>query len=206
MKEKIIEGANQLFMRYGVRSVTMDDIASHLAISKKTIYQFFKNKDELVTTVSTAHMEMEKSEFEHIEETSDNAIIEIIEVSVCFRNHMKEFNPKLLFELKKYHPVAWAVYTRFKLEFVKGHIERNIVKGIAEGYYREEIDPEILALHRIEQVEMIFDDRIFPKDKHDFAAVQMQLFDHFIHGLLTNKGREIFNQYLISSQSKTTLI
>ncbi len=205
MKEKIIEGASQLFMKYGVRSITMDDIASQLAISKKTIYQFFKNKDELVTTISSAHMEMEKSEYSEIEDNTTNAIEEIIEVSNCFREHMHEVNPKLLFELKKYHPEAWSVYTKFKTEFVKGHIKRNIEKGIREGYYREELDPEIIALYRLEQVELIFDEQIYPKEKFIFTEVPMKLFDHFVHGLLTDKGRELFQEYL-QSQSKTTLI
>ncbi len=205
MKEKIIEGASQLFMRYGFRSVTMDDIASHLAISKKTIYQFFKNKDELVTTISSSHMDMEKDDYSRIEGGSTNAIEEIFEVSNCFREHMHEMNPKILFELRKYHPDAWAVYTRFKTEFIKNHIVRNIERGISEGYYREELDPEVLATFRVEQVEMIFDVQKFPKDRFDFHHVQMQLFDHFVHGLLTPKGKELLNNYL-KSQSKTTLI
>lgn len=194
-----------MFMRYGFRSVTMDDIASNLAISKKTIYQFFKNKDDLVTTISSAHMEMEKNDYSKIESESINAIDEIYEVSKCFRDHMHEVNPKILFELKKYHPEAWAVYTKFKTEFIKNHIVRNIKRGIEEGYYRAELDAEVLAAFRVEQVEMIFDPQVFPKDMFDFHNVQMQLFDHFVHGLLTEEGKKLLDNYL-QSQSKSTLI
>ena len=196
MKEKILEGASKLFMKYGVRSVTMDDVASALAISKKTIYQFYKNKDELVTSISRSHMSEEKDDYSLIEENSVDAIDEIYQVSNCFRKHMADIHPKILFELKKYHSAAWQIYTKFKTEFVKNHIKRNIERGISEGYYRSEVNPEILSAFRVEQVEMIFDDNLFPKEKFDFTDVQLQLFDHFIHGLLTDKGRELYLNYL----------
>ena len=101
VKEKILEGASKLFFKYGVRSVTMDDVASYLAISKKTIYQFFKNKDDLITSISMAHMAEEKDEYLQIENVAGDALEEMVQVSSCFRRHMNEINPKLLFELKK---------------------------------------------------------------------------------------------------------
>lgn len=196
MKEKILEGASKLFMKYGVRSVTMDDVASALAISKKTIYQFYKNKDELVTSISKSHMEEEKYDYSLIEENSVDAIDEIYRVSNCFRKHMVDIHPKILFELKKYHSAAWQIYMKFKTEFVRNHIKRNIERGISEGYYRSELNPEILSAFRVEQVEMIFDDNLFPKEKFDFTEVQLQLFEHFVHGMLTDKGRILYINYL----------
>lgn len=196
VKEKILEGASKLFLRYGVRSVTMDDVASNLAISKKTIYQFFKNKDELVTSISRSHMEIEKDDYSAIENKSVDAIDEITQVSECFRKHMGDIHPKILFELKKYHSDAWQIYMQFKTKFVKDHIKRNIERGIAEGFYRDSINPDILSKFRVEQVEMIFDDMLFPKDRYDFTEVQMQLFDHFVHGMLTEKGRTLYSNYL----------
>ncbi|MGB3466712.1 MAG: TetR/AcrR family transcriptional regulator, partial [Cyclobacteriaceae bacterium] len=194
--EKILDGASKLFLRYGVRSVTMDEVASALAISKKTIYQFFKNKDELVTSISRGHMALEKHDYSTIEENSVDAIDEITQVSECFRKHMSDVHPKILFELKKYHSDAWQIYMQFKTEFVKGHLKRNIERGIAEGFYRDTINSDILSTFRVEQVEMIFDDMLFPKDTYNFTEVQMQLFDHFVHGMLTDKGRTLYTNYL----------
>ena len=176
----------------------MDDVASDLSISKKTIYQFFKNKDELVTSISKDHMAEEKDDYLEIESHSENALDEILQVSNCFRRHMNEINPRLLFELKKYHSDAWKVYMHFKTDFIKNHIKRNIERGISEGYYRAELDADILSTFRVEQVELIFDEQIFPREKHDFADVQMQLFDHFIQGLLTDKGRVLYSKYFTS--------
>jgi len=201
VKEKILEGATKLFFRYGIRSVTMDEIASNLAMSKKTIYQFFKNKDELITSISENHIEQEKRDYSSIEAKSMDAIDEICQVSDCFRKHMSEIHPKILFELKKYHSGAWGHYTEFKHQFIKGHIKRNILRGMAEGCYRKELNVDILSTFRVEQVEIIFDEEKFPRNTYNFAEVQMQVFEHFIHGLLTDKGRKLYLNYLNHNQN-----
>ncbi len=201
MKEKILEGATKLFFRYGIRSVTMDEIASALAVSKKTIYQFFKNKDELVTSVSENHLNLEKEEYSLIEQNSVDAIDEMCKVSVCFRRHMSETHPKILFEIKKYHSDAWNCYTQFKNEFIKGHIKRNILRGIEEGHYRKEINVDILSTFRVEEVELIFDETKFPRNTYDFTEVQMQLLEHFLYGLFTDKGRKQYLIYLNHNQN-----
>ena len=96
MKEKILEGASKLFFRYGVRSVTMDDVASHLAISKKTIYQFFKNKDDLVTSISKAHMEEEKDDYLQIEDSSGDALEEIMQRVFYEDEKLSEWRPRTM--------------------------------------------------------------------------------------------------------------
>lgn len=195
VREQIISGAGNLFTRYGVRSVTMDDIARDLAVSKKTIYQHFKDKDEIVTLATTAHMDKEKQEFRDIADTAINAIDEIAKVSGCLRRNVSEINPSLLFDLQKYHRKAWDVYMEFKNEFIRNTIVENLKRGIEEGYYREEIDAETIAMMRVEQVELAFDDRKFPRSKFDFREVQMQFFDHFVHGVITEKGRILYGEY-----------
>src|SRR5258706_1385580 len=109
-KDKILRGAADLFTRYGIRSISMDDIARHLAVSKKTLYQHFADKDELVTVASEAHIEESKKQFESFTTEAINAIDELAKISVCLRKDMTEMNPSLLFDLKKYHPKACAVW------------------------------------------------------------------------------------------------
>ena len=196
IKEKIVAGAGNMFTKYGVRSVTMDDVARELSISKKTIYQHFKDKDEIVTVATAAHMEMEKREFREIAETAVDAIDEIARLSTCVRKNVAELNPSLLFDLQKYHRKAWEVYMEFKNEFIMNSIKHKLHRGISEGYYRDEIDPEMLAILRVEQVQMAFDEKIFPRTKFDFREVQMQMFDHFVNGLVTKKGRILYDEYI----------
>src|SRR5688572_25842203 len=103
IKHKIIAGANELFMKYGIRSVTMDDIARHLGISKKTIYQGFSEKDEIVSAVTKMHCNMWEHKTSEIAKSTANAIEELLQFSVLFRDQMKRMNPNLMFDMHKYH-------------------------------------------------------------------------------------------------------
>jgi TetR/AcrR family transcriptional regulator, cholesterol catabolism regulator len=198
---KIIAGAGELFHKYGIRSVSMDDIARHLSISKKTIYQFYKDKDEIVTLSLKAHMDHEKIGYADIFNNSRNAIEELAMVSKCMREDFKEMNPSLLFDMQKYHPNAWKLWMDFKNEYIKNQVVDNLKKGIAEGFYRKEIDPETIAIFRVEQVQIAFDGTIFPTNKFNFKEVQMCLLDHFVHGIVTEKGKALYVQYLESEKS-----
>ncbi len=173
----------------------MDDIARELTISKKTIYQYFKDKDDLVYTVTKIHMDMERREMEEIEKSSVDAIDELAKISICMRKNLKDINPSLLFDLKKYHKKAWDQWLTFKNEFIKNNIVENLNKGIRNGFYRKEIDVEALAIFRVEQVQMTFDDGLYPSDKFELSELQMQLFDHFVYGILTDEGRNLYKEY-----------
>ncbi|MFT6882786.1 MAG: AcrR family transcriptional regulator [Marinoscillum sp.] len=192
LKEKILEGAHGLFVQYGVRSVSMDDVASRLSVSKKTLYQHFENKDQLVTEAMQFHMDIEMHNFSKVAEESVDAIDELMSITMCMREHVFKMNPSLLFDLKKYHSGAWAVFEDFKKNFIMKQITNNIIRGIKEGFYRPEIDPKVIATLRIETVQLAFDDNLFPRTEFDFTEVQLQLMSHFTHGLLSEKGRQAF--------------
>lgn len=191
--ENILYKAGELFHKYGIRSISMDEIARELGISKKTIYQYYKDKDDIVYRVIQRKIETEKVEFNAIYESSEDAIDELIRISYCLRNNLNKINPSLLFDIQKYHPRSWDLWIDFKNNFIKNNVLKSIERGKEEGFFRPQIDAEILATFRIEQVQISFDDKIFPRDKFDFTEVQMTLFDHFVHGLLTVKGQEIYD-------------
>jgi AcrR family transcriptional regulator len=192
VKQKILESAEDLFLRLGVRSVTMEDVAREISISKKTIYQFFENKDHLVREIVEHHLKGEKEQFDAISVNATNAIDEIHQISGCMRQNLREINPTTLHDLRKYHPNAFELFTQFKREFILGNVVNNLERGIREGYYREDIDAQVLAIYRVEQVETIFDHKLYPRDRFEMTHVQMQLFDHFIYGLLTDSGRKLY--------------
>lgn len=191
-----------MFHRYGIRSVSMDDIARNLSMSKKTLYQYYKDKDDLVTVALHKHMEMEKEEYDEIFTKSHDAIEELALVSKCIRKNLRDINPSLLFDMQKYHPKAWAMWVEFKNGYIKDSITQNISRGVLEGHFRAEVDPETLAILRVQQIEMGFDSNVFPTSKFDFREVQMRCLDHFIHGIVTEEGRKLFQEYL---QKETTL-
>ena len=105
-KEKLLKGAEDLFLRYGLRSVSMDDIARHLGVSKKTIYQHFADKDEVVATVAKSQMERQRDLFESIGKTAKNSVEELVLMSFALKETMKNINPSLLFDMQKYHQKA----------------------------------------------------------------------------------------------------
>lgn len=195
VKSKVLNGAVELFMKYGVRSISMDDIARHLSVSKKTLYQHFTDKEELVTTTSELHIEQSKKQYEALTKEAVNAIDELAKISVCLKKDMTEMNPSLLFDLQKYHPKAWGAWLDHKNVFIRDSVVRNIKQGIEEGYYRDEVNAEVMAAIRIEQIPIAFDERIFARDKFSIAEVQLQIFDHFVYGLCTDKGKKLYQKY-----------
>ncbi|QSE96960.1 TetR/AcrR family transcriptional regulator [Fulvivirga lutea] len=196
IEEKIIAGAAELFHKYGIRSVSMDDIARHLSISKKTIYQYYKDKNEIVSLSLKLHMDMNKQEYDEVFKESENALEELSKVSKCMRKDFKDMNPSLLFDLQKYHPKAWEMWTKFKNEYIKNQVQTNLERGVKEGYYRKEINPEALARLRVEEVQLAFDETVYPKDQFNFKELQLLFFDHFVHGIVTPKGKELYDKYL----------
>lgn len=204
-REKILEGVEALFMKYGVRSVTMDDIARHLAISKKTLYQHFADKDDLVYKMSESFLERAFRQYEAITRDSKNSIEELSKISVCMKHDMEHLNPSMLFDLQKYHPKAWNLWINHKTKVITESVIRNIRQGIDDGYFRSEINPEVMAITRLILIENAFDAQQFPRDRFNFAEVQSQLFEFFVHGLCTDKGKKLYQKYKESSYQPSIL-
>jgi AcrR family transcriptional regulator len=202
IKKKIIRGAETLFTKYGIRSISMDDIARHLSVSKKTLYQHFEDKEDIVTTTVQAHIERIMGEFDALQATAVDAIDEIAKVSQCLKRTMSEINPSLMFDLEKYHPRAWSVWVENKKKFIRESVIRNLKRGVEEGSFRPEMDLEIMATMRMELVQLAFDDRIFPTSQFKIPDVQLQIFEHFVFGLLTEKGRK---KYLKCKETQVEL-
>lgn len=195
IKNRVINGSDNLFSRYGIKSITMDDIAVSLGISKKTIYQHFKDKNELVLNVIQVHMKKEKEDLDQISKDSSNAIEEIYLVSQYLKAMLLKTNPTILFDLKKYHLKAYDYFQSHKHECIENSIVRNIKLGIKEGNYRTGFDPKIMARSRMVSLESTFNLVDYPSDEFDFVDVQLQLFRHFVMGLVTPEGEELFIKY-----------
>jgi AcrR family transcriptional regulator len=195
IKTKILRAAENLFMKYGVRSISMDDISRHLAVSKKTLYQHFADKEDIVSMACQAHIEAIVARFLEITKNSKNAIEELVKISTCLKKNTEDTNPSLLFDLQKYHPKAWSVWLNHKNKFIRESVIRNLKQGIEEGHYRPDLNVDIIAAMRLELVQMPFDDNAFPSTRFKIADVQMQIFDHFVHGIVTEKGRKLYQKY-----------
>ena len=195
IREKLLKGAEALFLKYGVRSVSMDDIARHLSVSKKTLYQYFVDKDEIVTQVAQSHLNLNRSQFDGIAAGAKNALDELMRINACMKRMMQGMNPTLLFDLKKYHVNAWELWTEHRNKHIRESVIRNVKQGMEEGLFRTNLNPEVLAMIRIETIQMLFNTDVFPADRYNLIDVHAQALDHFMYGLLTDKGRKLYEKY-----------
>ena len=145
IKEKIISESIGLFMQFGMKSVTMDDIARHMGISKKTIYQNFKDKEEIILSATERYLESELKVMESLQNISENAVEHLYKITVCIRDRMKNTNNSVLYDLKKYYTSAWAKYVAYKHDVIFKSVLGTLKEGIEEGWFRGDINPEIMA-------------------------------------------------------------
>jgi TetR/AcrR family transcriptional regulator, cholesterol catabolism regulator len=148
-----------------------------------------------VSMTCQAHIESIASQFLEVTKNSKNAIDELTKISRCLKQNTEDINRSLLFDLQKYHPKAWSVWLNHKNKFIRDSVIRNLRQGIEEGHYRPELNVDIIAAMRLELVQLPFDDTVFPASRFKIAEVQMQIFDHFVHGIVTEKGRKLYQKY-----------
>jgi len=152
VKERILAKAADLFMRYGIRSITMDEIASQLGISKKTIYQFFTDKDDLVSAVIEREIKTNEVECLQYAEKAGDAVQEIFIAVEDLDEMLKYMNPLMLYDLEKHHPRSYRKLKEFKYEFLYGVIMDNLQWGIAEELYRPDIQLDITTKSEVKFV------------------------------------------------------
>ena len=202
VKDKILQVAIEVLPRYGVKSVTMDELAQRLSMSKKTIYQHFKDKSELVDAVVEKMFIAQDEQIDAIKEKSHDAIEEMFLISVFMRGMLSSLDVSVIFDLRKYYPVAFERFRCHKDDNMKSHVVDNLKAGVEQGFYREEINIEILAKLKMVIMEGSFDPEMFPPDQHKIYDVQMELFDHFLYGVMTQEGLEKLNVYKDKYQVK----
>lgn len=196
---KILDRCERLFMRYGIKSVTMDDVSRELGISKKTLYQFFENKDDLIQKITTNHFETQNLAMEEVLAQSKTAIDQMFVIANWMNNLSKNMNPSLMFDLKKYHPGAWDVFINHRNTDVYNSIKNNLERGVKEGLYREDLNIEIITRIYIARVEMFIDNDIFPHDKFPPDHTFNVFMDYHIRGIATPKGIKLLEK--IKSQN-----
>ncbi|MEJ1928773.1 TetR/AcrR family transcriptional regulator [Nostoc sp. NIES-2111] len=189
-RTRILEGAEQLFFRYGIRTISMDEVARHLAMSKKTLYQHFENKEDLVFQIAQKHMDEDCRTWEqlHAQCVQASALVEMLMLTQMVRKEMADINPIIVHELKRFHPRAWKLLENQREDLFEKSIISNIVRGKTEGFYRADVDPKVSARARMIMLLMSFDPDVFPPTEFEFAHVQDQMMEHFVRGLLTEKG------------------
>ena len=185
---EILERVRELFFKYGVRSVSIDDICRDIGISKKKMYQYVHSKNELVEKL----LELERENFKIIFDTYNfegvNAIDILLTVSKEVGEHFRDVSPSMTFDLKKYYPDIYHKHIDDRIEFIFGKIKINIEKGINQGMYRNDLSIELVARLYIRRLIDLHNPEFFPADKFSFQTLFEVMFDNFIRGIANEQG------------------
>ena len=192
---RIFQQAHLLFMQYGLKSVSMDDIANKMGISKKTIYQFYADKEALVAEVVKQITSENQFQCDNDIINSENAIHEIILAMEQMSKLFETMNPSILFDLHKYYPQAFKLFLAHKNDYVYGKIKQNINRGIKEGLYRDDLNLEIVSRYRVESIVIAFNLEFQSSVKSSLVSIAQELSTFFLYGVVNEKGYKLINKY-----------
>ncbi len=193
--EKILSASAELFTQYGFKTITMDDIARRTGISKKTLYQHFANKDEVVNESVIWHKNNMGSSCTTILSESENAIEAMVKILVFFDEMHKRINPLALFEMQRFYPQAYKTFRDMLVENDVVMMRDNILQGIKEGLYREGLNADLMARYRLETSMLILQPSLLVSDRNNLMSVAMEIGEHFMYGLMTPKGEKLYQKY-----------
>lgn len=196
VRERILETASRMFRTYGIKNVTMFDIARECGVSKKTVYEHFKDKEELVQDGVRFLLNRHQLHLESFRQQSANAIEELLKEVEYMEQLGNSMNPVMLFEMQKYLPDIWKEVETFKQEQLLQAIIANLERGVKEGVYRNDLKMNIMAHMRILQMDMAFEPPKFPATQFNMREVMKEITTHFILGVTTMKGRKMAAEYL----------
>jgi AcrR family transcriptional regulator len=194
-KERILCKAHDLFNRYGFKRVTMDEIALKTGMSKKTIYQLFANKDEIVDAVVEELLSKSMCTCEQNTAKAENAVHEIFLNTEMVEEMLREMNPILYEDMEKFFPAVYAKFFDYKNKYIFQKVYENLKRGIEEGFFREELNIDIIAKFRVATLFIPFSQEIFPYAKYNLAQVEVETLELYLYGISTAEGQELIKKY-----------
>jgi AcrR family transcriptional regulator len=186
--KNILLKVRELYMKYGIKSITMDDVARELAISKKTLYQYVVDKDDLVGKFIDNEIAIRREEICKCFRIGYNAIEELFEISSFMNKLMRNQNSATDYDLKKYYPAHYHKTLTARREGIYNYILANLKKGIKEGLYRKEMDKEVIAKLYLWRTENIHFDELFTVEEFTSVKLFFELLNYHVRGIATEKG------------------
>jgi TetR/AcrR family transcriptional regulator, cholesterol catabolism regulator len=199
MEEKvneILQKVSELYFKYGIKSVTMDDVARELGISKKTLYEYFIDKNDLVSKFLEFHIKKIRCVFEEEKEDDGNAIDHLLFISKIMRNFLQEMNPSVHYDLQKYYPAIFKSLFEYKRNNMLDSVKQNIIRGMKEGVYRKDLNPEIIAHIYVNRVEGSMDADFLKTNDFTSSELFSEMFTYHIRGISSKKGIEYFEKQI----------
>jgi len=202
-KLQLTQTALELFMKYGIRSVSMDDLANELSVSKKTLYKHFSTKDDLVQATLSLEEEINRRKCLEVFKQENNAIDEILAIGNYIAEHMKSVNPSLIYDLKKYYPQSWEQFMdRHRSGIFYEVVYDNIKKGQKQGLFRKRLNVKTIAMFYLTRMSSVFDQNTFPLDEFNLGEIYFESLTYHIYGLASQEGRDYFESIRKSIKKK----
>jgi AcrR family transcriptional regulator len=198
--ELIIEKAKQLFFSYGLKSVSMDDIAKQSGLSKKTLYELFNHKNDIVFTVVGKLMRSHEELLITAHSTAHDAIDEVLKQDAGLSLFCKGLRPRFFYELEKFYPQAWAEVEKYKLK-IYDTISENLYKGQEEGVYRKDIDRKLIADLRLHQLVNVLKPKLLTSINLSVKQLADEYTVLYMHAITTERGKKLFDNYLNENRS-----
>ncbi|WP_258540887.1 TetR/AcrR family transcriptional regulator [Parvicella tangerina] len=193
-KLELTQKIAEVFMRLGIRSVNMDDLARNLSVSKKTLYKYFKDKSDVVKQVTQTIFNTEEELIAGVVETSENAIDENIRIFEIANRMLKDLHPSVLFDLQKYYPESFQIFHDHKNKFIKSCVVANLERGIEEGLYRPNLNVKIIAGLYLTRIGIIWDEELFPSGEFKHSEIHLEIIRYHIRGIASPEGLEYLSK------------
>ncbi|WP_127140558.1 TetR/AcrR family transcriptional regulator [Flagellimonas marinaquae] len=200
MRETIIQKATEMFLNLGFKSITMDDLAHEMGISKKTIYSHFKNKTELVEESTMTMCDFITCGIDNIVELKKNPIEELYEIKRFVMVHLKDEKSSPLYQLQKYYPKIHATLKERQYSSMHGCVIENVKRGMQMGIYRDNLNVEFVSRIYFSGVMSIKDNNLFPTKIFNKVELLDYYLEYHLRGIVTPKGRQILNSIINSNQ------
>ena len=189
-EQLFIEKALSLFQNYGIKSVTMDDLSKEIGISKKTLYQYFSDKADMVMKVIDFEFNRKSVIFNNVFSENRNAIEQLLALNNFIQEEHKAFKPSMMFDLKKYYPEVFQEFQVAKRQTLYNSIYKNLIRGKKEGLYRANLDEEILAKLYVFRAEYLLATDIFTIEEVITNKFVNEISNYHMHGIVSDKGLE----------------
>ena len=202
MKNKILHKAAEMFLNLGFKSVTMDDIANELGVSKKTIYNHFSNKTDLVKEVTDSVFEIVCEGINMICSKEENPIDELYEIKRFSMEYLKNEKASPQYQLQKYYPKIYATLKSKQFDIMQECVIENLKRGVEQGFYRETIDLGFISRIYFHGVIGIKDVDLFPLKQFSMNSIMNFYLEYHLRGICTEKGINKLNEIIINNQSE----
>lgn len=196
LKELILEKTRELFLTIGFKSVTMDQIAYDMGISKKTIYNFFENKNELVKAVTSYMFNSITNGVTEIKKNSDNPINELYDINLFLIKYLKKESVSPLYQLEKYYPLIHKEINKKQFDFITKSTTGSLNNGIKLGLFRRDIKIDFISRLYFKGMIGIRDLDTFPLNLYDPVSLKIDFIEYHLRAIVTEKGLKKLNHFI----------